>query len=178
MKDKCVIVFDTETTGLSNKTHEIIEIAGVKIDTSLNIVDEFETKISPQRIEIAEPRALEINGFTKEAWVGSPNPKIALQKFADWASGNILCGHNVEFDLGFLFSSMREYDIPFAYDGYLCTYKMARKYKKEIGVTGFSLKKLCLHFDIPYVNAHRAMPDVKATLNLYKKLKEVKDKMI
>ena len=73
MKDSLLAFIDTETTGLNPDVHEIIELAlivckqisvpgrGPKIE----IIKEYEWKIKPARIDLAQEDALRINGYAQ-----------------------------------------------------------------------------------------------------------------
>ena len=50
-------ILDTETTGLDPTKHEIIEIA---VKSPLGT---FHSLVKPQRLDLAEPKALELNGY-------------------------------------------------------------------------------------------------------------------
>jgi len=100
---------DTETTGLDPLTHEIIEIAMVLEEVPEDplaigkIVDQWETKIRPLRIEDASPMALQVNGYTPEAWEGAPTFAEVSQKIAQWIRrAACIVGHNPKFDTAFL----------------------------------------------------------------------------
>ena len=49
-----------------------------------------------------------------------------------------------------------------------CTLELS---KSKLKLPSYSLEELCKHFGIINENPHRAMGDVKATFELYKKLK-------
>lgn len=98
---------DTETTGLIPRKHEIIEIA-ILTETVLpggggTITESWSTKIRPARIEEAEPKALEVNGYRAEEWAGAPTfDEVAADIAKRLASSTVICGHNVSFDIGFI----------------------------------------------------------------------------
>ena len=57
------VVFDLETTGLDASQHEIIEIGCVLTTPSFEVIEKFEFKIKPERIENADPIAMKINHY-------------------------------------------------------------------------------------------------------------------
>ena len=63
-----VVFLDVETTGLDPRAHEIVEIAIVALDGQVLL----DTKVKPQNIEAASPRALEINGYNEADWADAP----------------------------------------------------------------------------------------------------------
>ena len=67
-----ITVIDTETTGLNNQTHEILEIAAISYkindDGSAIMVESLNKKIKPRNMHLAEPKALEVNGYNEEDW--------------------------------------------------------------------------------------------------------------
>ena len=67
---KTTIVFvDLETTGLDPSRHDIIEIGIVRVDArTLEVLDEHEALVAPERLGEAQLDALAINGFTTAAW--------------------------------------------------------------------------------------------------------------
>src|SRR4026208_2191977 len=93
---------DIETTGLNVLQHEIIEIGCVLTTTDLEVIEEFDLKIKPEHIEHADPVALKINHYQKEAWAEAYSEKDALKIFAQKVEGAIMVGQNVAFDSGFI----------------------------------------------------------------------------
>lgn len=97
-----LISLDTETTGTDPDRHEVWEIAAVLRDPD-GRETEFERLLRLQRLDEADPRALEVGDFLnryKEAQAVEPAEAIAdLLKLTE---GAVLGGLNVSFDVGFL----------------------------------------------------------------------------
>ena len=102
MKDKILAFVDTETTGLdvSPTGAEVIEFT-VILEKNGKLIDKVTHRVKPSRIELAHPKALEINGYSEDDW------KYAIDKeTAGFIIEGLLCdnknlvvvGHNVAFD--------------------------------------------------------------------------------
>jgi DNA polymerase III epsilon subunit-like protein len=167
-----LIWLDTETTGLSTKKHEIIEFAAIREDGAV-----IEFKIKPQQIENAHPKALEVNGYTEEAWAEAISPEVAVEQIILFAEGcemtPMYAGHNVAFDWRFLqllFESVgRIEDWPFHYHS-ADTMTLAREHLKPLGQRSISLGALCDTLKISNDGAHTALADVRRTLAVWNKL--------
>lgn len=95
------VFVDTETTGLDYTKHEMLEIAIVVIENGERTT--IERKIKPTRIETAQPKALEVNGYSEEEWEEAEewNKEMSLE-FRDLIRGAMIIGHNPMFDLRFI----------------------------------------------------------------------------
>lgn len=95
------VVFDTETTGLSTETDEIVQIGAVRILNGRRVEGEtFETLVDPGRpIPSVSTR---IHGIDDGAVTGAPGPVEAVRAFHRFAQGSVLVAHNAPFDLAFL----------------------------------------------------------------------------
>ena len=96
---------DVETTGLDPSIHEIIEIC-IITEWQSGSFEEWHTKIRPERIGDAHPRALEVNGYTAEAWRNAPIMAYVINDIAARVSKGLVIGHNVAFDLGFISAAL------------------------------------------------------------------------
>ena len=92
---------DTETTGLEVRQHEIIEVAIITEHPS-GQVERWSTKIAPERIENAHPRALQINGYCALAWEDAPSASDVAGDMSRMLTDAVVVGHNVAFDVAFL----------------------------------------------------------------------------
>jgi DNA polymerase III epsilon subunit-like protein len=72
------LVVDTESTGLIPGRHGLVQLACVVLDESLEVMHSLCTDICPPEGYEIDPRALKVNGFTKERIVqGVGYPQIA-----------------------------------------------------------------------------------------------------
>ncbi|HEY4506053.1 MAG TPA: 3'-5' exonuclease [Candidatus Paceibacterota bacterium] len=191
-------VIDVETTGLSPKTHEVIEIGCVIFEQTrtggevagIKTLEEWECKLTPERMNYADPVALKINGYGEAAWQDSLSQKDALrqfsQKITDLVPGPvpqsqpinslIIIGHNVYYDLDMLAHSYERHGISHSINRRVIdTYSFARAIFRHDPIQhGFSLHALCERLGIVNEKAHTALSDARATFELYKKLLEIK----
>lgn len=172
MRKHNLAFLDIETTGLDVDRHEIIEIGCVLTKPNLTIIEEFELKIKPERIENADPAALRVNGYEPAAWVFAHSLPQAMKILSEKAAEAIMVAHNLSFDFSFL-------DRAFARAGLannlhyhkLDTISLAwAKLHQDPNIDRFSLRELCLRFNIENPHAHSALSDARATYELYKKL--------
>lgn len=163
---------DTETTGLNLVKHELIEIGCVLTTPKLDIIEEFEIKIKPERIEEADPISLKVNHYDPEKWKNAYTLTEAMKIFAEKVKGAIMVGHNVAFDAGFLECAFHKVGMENTLHYHrLDTVSVAwAKLHREPDLEHFSLRELGLRFGIENAEAHRALSDARAAYELYKKL--------
>lgn len=91
---------DTETTGLSISTSEIIQLSAIKF-VNFQPISAFITYVKPKRG--INPRAQEINHITEELVADAPPIEKALPAFDDYISMPFpIVAHNLSFDFNFL----------------------------------------------------------------------------
>lgn len=159
------VCIDLETTGLDPKRDRIIEIGAVKVENN-RIVGEWETYINPNRK--LEERIVELTGIHDGQLSQAPEIGEMLPKLLALTEGEVLLGHRVLFDYSFLKKAAVDHKISFERSG-IDTLKIARKYLA--GLESRGLGYLCRYYGITH-NAHRALGDARATVQLYQKLAE------
>lgn len=157
---------DVETTGLNPAIHEVIEISIIKVCPQKGETT-FTSKISPVYIEHAEPRALEINGYTAKEWRSAPTAEIVFARVADLLSGCILVGHNVRFDEEFISESCHRLGLRCRYDRRMIdTVTLSLEHLHNLD--SVSMDSIRDYFG--WCSGHRAQIDVQQTRRLYNKL--------
>ena len=105
LKESTYVVFDLETTGLSARHDEIIEIGAVKVKDGV-IIDQFQSFVNPRRKISAFSKQL--TGIDDEMVLSAPVFEKIAQSFLDFIKGSILVAHNASFDYDFLNAKLRE----------------------------------------------------------------------
>ncbi len=175
MKKHNFAFVDIETTGLNLLKHEIIEIGCVLTTPELEIIEEFELKIKPERIFDADPVALKVNHYNEAAWESAYDLEEAIKIFLNKVTGCIMVGHNVAFDAGFLeytFNKLQTENTLHYHK--LDTISLSwAKLHREPDLERLSLHEMCARFNIENKNPHTGLGDARATFELYKKLMEL-----
>jgi DNA polymerase III epsilon subunit-like protein len=168
MSKAAYTVYDIETTGLSAACQcEIIEFAGIKLDENLNEVDRMHIYIKPYA-KIPK-KIVELTGITNEKVAGRENRFQALPKIREFIGDTISVCHNAQFDFGFISTMCLQQGLP-VLGSYICTMK---SYKAITGEKQAKLFMACEKFGIELKNAHTAISDVEATVEVFKKLVEL-----
>ena len=175
MRKHNLAFIDIELTGLDLIKHEIIEIGCVIATPSLEVIEEFELKIKPERIEEADPISLKISHYDLTEWKDAYTLEEVIKIFSKKVEGCIMVAHNIAFDSEFLDYAFSKTGIKNSMHYHrLDTISIAwAKLHKEPDLEHFSLRDLCLRFDIKNERAHTALSDARATFELYKKLMEL-----
>lgn len=94
-----VVVLDTETTGLSHRENELIEIAAARL-RGREIVDRFDTFVKPSG-PIPE-EITELTSITNADVAHAPSAEEAVAGLAEFVGGAPVIAHNAAFDRGFI----------------------------------------------------------------------------
>lgn len=159
------VCLDLETTGLNPKKDRIIEIGAVRVREG-KVVDTFSQLIDPR--QQLEKRVQELTGIVSEELEGKPVIQEVLPRIKDFLGEDILLGHRIIFDYSFLKRAFINEKISFERQG-IDTLTLARKYVTDC--SSKKLESLCQHYNIEH-QAHRALGDALATVELYRHLAE------
>ena len=102
------VVFDTETTGLSVFDDDVVQIAAVRVAggrvvDKLNIFVETERPIPPMLGDVPNPL---VDEYARQPHL--PHAE-AMQRFADFAHGAMILGHNATYDYQIMEHNMLRY---------------------------------------------------------------------
>lgn len=186
-RDKKVFWFDTETTGTDPSRHGIIQLAGI-ITVNGAAVDEINLTMNILPGVEIDPGALKVHGYTEGDIRGFRNPYMAylilhdrLSKYCskqDDKDRYYLGGFNVGFDIDFIaswfnglgknevfkwFSFKRLDPLPLLH---------MLDYQYEIDLPDYKLSTVAEYFNIE-LKAHDAFSDIKATIEIYDKVRKM-----
>lgn len=166
-KEKPVVVFDTETTGLDVFTDDIVQIAANKyIDGKL--IDKLDIILHTDKMILEKLGTIDnplVKEYARRSHLGRAD---GLKKFIDFAAGCVLIGHNVMYDYNILINNCKR-DLPVAniqelfptkYD----TLKLARLIFPDF--KSYKLKELLAILHIEGKNSHLANEDIIATYSV------------
>lgn len=165
-----IIVMDVETTGLNPKHDEIIEFAALRLDKMRAIPfsdAELDLLIKLPAGRRLPPVITGLTGISEKLLAADGIAKVhACDKFSAWlnCSNLLLIAYNAQFDLSFLHYFMAQFGKAYLLNPVkvldaLTVYKDRRPYPH-------TLKDAVAAYLLKTQNTHRAIDDVKATLEL------------
>ena len=173
---------DVETTGLDPRRHEIIDVAVVfdrhQAPGWLDLVEQddyayYTTLIRPERIEDAEPKALEINGYAADParWEGAPTFAEVAHTLGRMLMPVVCVGHNVAFDVDFIQTALLRTSFPVRL-GYqkVDTVTLAHEHLVQAGLVRLSLDSIREFLGWSKEGAHAALKDALDARRLHKLL--------
>lgn len=167
LKEKEFVVFDVETTGLSPASGDrIIEIAALKVK-NLKPGERFHSMVDPQRpLSFA---AFEVNGISEQMLAGAPRCCDILSDFLKFIGTATLIGHNIRFDLNFLYYELELAGIKLAREvKSVDTIYLARQMMPQL--KRYPLWLVADALGIRESQKHRAMADVDITFEVFYRL--------
>ena len=161
------VVIDLETTGLDPRFNEIIEIAGIRYENDTE-VDRFQTLVNPET-EIDE-FITELTGITNEMLADAPTVGAVLPSFLQFVGDSIVVGHNINFDINFLYDNAENLSLPPFGNDFVDTLRMSRRLYKDM--TNHKLSTLVEHLGVDGGVEHRALADCICAQQCFCKMKQ------
>ncbi len=160
------VVFDLETTGISYKKDQIIEISALKVRGG-KVLDEFSTLVNP-KCPIPY-QATQVNNISDEMVSNAPVIAEILPDFLKFVGDDILLGQNIQrFDLRFIYRDCDAMGIETPDNDYIDTLPLARTCLPQL--SHHSLSDIAGYFGISTEGAHRALADCHMTHKVYEKM--------
>lgn len=160
INDYCVL--DTETTGLTPGSNEIIEIGMLRIRNG-KIVSRYSQLIHPEQRIV--PFITSLTGISNEMVAGMPSLEDVRKDVFDFIGDDVILGHNILFDLKFMNAGFQTEIV----NDYMDTLQFARKLFPELSHHRLSDLSRYLHLSN---NEHRALADCVTTYELYETIKQ------
>lgn len=160
------IVLDLETTGYNPSFDEIIEVACIRYSGSEKI-DMFHSYVQPTPYESEDGSTYYVDefitkftGISDAMLVNAPKFKDIAKDLYDYLGDSVIVGHNINFDINFLYDNFLNYlGIEFSND-YLDTMRLSRIALPDL--PHHRLKDLKEYFSINGIQ-HRALNDCQIT---------------
>lgn len=173
MKKKPVIFFDLETTGKDKDTNKIriIELCAYKFkDTeSWELIDKLEGRYNSGDVPI-QPGAIKVHGITPEMLKDEPTFHEKASEVYEFFKGCDVGGYNNSFfDNSVLFLSFMRAGIKWDYRN-LKVYDVLMLYRKYHSAKLVDVYRTYTGKEL--VDAHDAGADIRATVEVYQKMKE------
>lgn len=173
------IIIDTETTGLDYECCEIIEVSALKYRNG-QLVDKFASLMQPEPYEITtdndelmleyvEEFITQLTGITNEMLATAPKPAEVLPALLDFLGDSLLIGHNVSFDVNFLYDSAELNLGRFLTNDFIDTMRIARKLFPDL--KHHRLKDISAACGVTPSGAHRAESDCLTTAACYESMR-------
>jgi DNA polymerase III subunit epsilon len=156
----CVI--DLETTGASPTQCEITEIAAARYEGGV-CIGTFTTLINPG-VPIP-PEITYLTGITQDMVGPAPRIDAVLPALLEFVRDDVIVGHNVRFDLGFLNAALVQRGYPKLANRAVDTLRLARRILRD-EVPNCKLGTLAETLGLTSQPNHRALNDVRATADL------------
>lgn len=161
LNEATYVVFDVETTGLSAIYDKIIELAAVKMYKG-NVIKEFQEFIDPGH-PLSET-TVNLTGITDDMVKGSKSEEQVLNEFKSFTEETILVAHNASFDMGFLNTAYRRYELTDAGLPVIDTLELSRMLHPKF--KSHRLNTLAKKYGVNLEQHHRAIFDSETTAHL------------
>jgi DNA helicase-2/ATP-dependent DNA helicase PcrA len=161
-----VVVFDTETTGLDTSQDEIVEIAAARCGWN-GVEEEFHSLIAPLR-PVGDSQA--VHGYSDEQLAAEGRPAAeVLPEFLAFCGESILVGHNLlSFDIPVLEARLNASGLRLPAG--IRSFDTLDISRRLVRLPNYRLSELAAHFGLTALPTHRAMDDVRATVQLLQHL--------
>lgn len=199
-KGKSLIAFpenftliDIETTGLDPEYCEIIEIGAIRVREG-KPVSKFHSFVYPvlseddfidydnddNKMKLSVEEAIDnylspfirrLTGITPDMLTDAPSINKVLDDFKNFIGDDILIGHNVNFDINFIYDSMERHQNKTLTNDFVDTLRLSRKAFPEF--PHHTMEYLSSALNLECTSTHRATEDCLACLEVFEKCKEV-----
>ena len=128
-------VIDLETTGLNPRYDYIIEVACIKYRVGKEI-DRFHSFIQPPRDYLGNfvnSFITDMTGITNEILENAPIFSSIANELWDFIDGELIVGHNVNFDINFLYDNFEKDRNTLFQNNFVDTLRLSRRVLPELG---------------------------------------------
>lgn len=169
-------VIDIETTGLDTSYDDIIEIGCVRFRDNAPC-DRFHTFLRPSpwenddgSVHYVDDFITQLTGITDDMVRNAPVFKDIADALIEFLGKDVLVGHNVNFDVNFIYDNMIKNKYPEFTNDFVDTMRLSRKVLPDL--PHHRLRDLTDYFKIDGTH-HRAVDDCLLTNAVYQNLRRL-----
>lgn len=159
------VALDLETTGLDPEWDSIIEIGMVRVRRG-EVVAEYSTLVNPGMP--IDDFIAELTGITNDMLAAAPALPEVLPAARDFLGDDIILGHNINFDINFIYDNCEYQGLKPISNGYIDTMRISRRVLPDL--KHHRLGDIVNALGVDHAQAHRAIGDCHATIGCYKAL--------
>lgn len=168
-------VVDVETSGLSARSHRILQVAVVTARADGTIVDRWSSYIRPRWRWFVRLGPRHIHGIRRRDLRSAPPVEEVMHELAGRLDGTVVAAHNLAFDWEFLSQTSARSGAALPSCPRLCTLELSRSLVAADDAAPLDadqprvshrLVDLCDRYGIALTNAHDALADAEATAGL------------
>lgn len=164
LEEATYVIFDIETTGLSNRHDEIIEFGAVKVHQHLE-VSRLQLFVRPNRAISAF--STQLTGITNAMVANAPTIDEVLPRIVEFLGDSVLVAHNANFDVDFINAVLDARGKPMLTNPVIDTVPLAKMLLPKL--KSYSLGGVSRYYQINYDedNAHRADYDANILWQIF-----------
>ena len=159
------VSIDLETTGLSPVYDEIIEFGAMRYRDG-EPVAAFTQLVKP--VNPIDEFVEDLTGITNEMLSDAPSISAALPSFLEFVADDVLIGHNIHFDVNFIYDNCEKLGLPPFTNSFIDTMRIARRLHPDW--SNHKLDTLLKNLGLDSRGLHRAENDASLTAEAYLKL--------
>ena len=159
------VAVDLETTGLSTEYDDIIEIGAVRYRDGTPVAT-YAQLVNPGHD--VDDFITELTGITNEMLEGQPPIADVLPGFMDFLADDIVIGHNVNFDINFLYDNCQNCGLKAVSNDFVDTLRVSRRMLPEL--KNHKMDTIAEALQLPGRDLHRAAGDAVIAANIYLEL--------
>lgn len=160
------VVIDVETTGYDFVYCDIIEVCALRCING-QCVDSYTCLVNPgTRISSF---ITELTGITDEMLASAPTPDEVMPALQNFIGDSILVGHNVSFDINFLYDAFERHCGEGLRNDHIDTLRIARKVFPDLA--HHRLSDVAVACAVPQLAEHRSEVDCTVTAQCYEVMK-------
>ena len=154
-------MIDTETTGLDPQYDKIIEMAAIKIRDGKEVA-RFETLVNPE--QPIDDFITDLTGITNEELSTAPVAADCLPDFVDFIGEDIVVGHNVHFDINFIYDALLACGYAPIKNDFVDTLRLSRRVRPDL--EHHRLCDMAAAYSVPQPVAHRSLADCQTAIGV------------